>query len=1303
MRRFAVPRVPGSLALLVLLSVALPASAQQEWGLVLVHVFGPDGRTRVRAETVRLEDPGTPLQDTIGEARTASVPAEGAGAPLVLAPMGGTDWRYLGGAPVGTWRLCVYAVGQRLCAPVDVTVAVGGVADIPVVLPADAVVEGRLLHADGTTPAAGWTVTLARGDAPAPSRRIPIHYGETARTLTGLVCETREDGVFFVGTRTRGDWRATALAGMSGDAFDLGVVRTAAAPGTVELKLPELPKVSGRIVGVDGSPLAGANVRVCVVEPGARAAGEIPVTTGAGGEFRTYWPVRGPCDIHVVSEAGWDVERRVPPDAMGDLRLGLRTGATLRLTAYDRSLRPMPGATVAAGVHVQVTSFAPSYQAVTDADGSAVMRNVAPGLYSLTVGWQGSRRTVLLGPGDDLAADVVLTDVIEPTAGGGTVDVSGRAVQADGTPLVGARAYLDRLAPSAFYPAGREPSPVATDENGKFSFPGVSSGYHILTLMSDVGPVALTPFFAPRSEPQLTVDVDVPAERCAVVGHADFAADGRPAAGARVFLLEVRQFASTRRDPATDPSYLPLSLEVQPDGGEALLWEGGFSKDPASLCYRSGVAEDGSFRFDGVIPGLYVAMALTAEHRAATSVEVEPDGPVEASPLHLASTSDMAVTGRLLDADGQPITGRDLRVSCVSPSGVMFAPRPLSVADDGTFSVAVGAPGWYSLGFSGDALAPVDYHGAVVRADGRPEPISVVPSRPSGPSAPVAVHVLSPDGSPTGQPMWVLPVRVTEQPFSSVEVFPELASLADGAGACAIEGLPAGMYCFVSRSPAKGRLDGTTWFACSDIVEVGPEPLAVTLAADLTGWIEGTVVRQDGTPVAGAQVDVPVGMGRPQVHNVLCWGSAVSGPDGRFTVTGLEAGSRSVMASGGPIGSGAGIALPQATVDVRPGEFAPCALILADSQAPEQVAQNTVSGIVVAEDGSPVPGALVWAESQGGWGIPPQALTDDSGRFELKDVPPWGGAVLAWAAGAGRGLVPLQSGGLPVATPNAPQGGAQELVVQLARTSGITGRVALPAADDPAIGDLTVSAKRTDVWTPSGGVSAPVGADGRFTLTGLGPGEYSVEVSWRGLPRCPGQTVTVEAGQVAEASFDVPPLGSVVGCTVTEVDAVTPLANAQLTLSWFNGQGLSCTTDRQGYFAVHNAPMGTHSLQILQAGMFATVLGDLTIDLPEGDLLFPRKQGQLVRGRVVPAAGMTLPPTLLVGLDISKFVGGAVGPVLLQPTRLNADGSYLLTAFQAGKTDVWLLAGRTRPVTKQQVDVKPNAVTVAPDLVWQGL
>jgi hypothetical protein len=311
----------------------------------------------------------------------------------------------------------------------------------------------------------------------------------------------------------------------------------------------------------------------------------------------------------------------------------------------------------------------------------------------------------------------------------------------------------------------------------------------------------------------------------------------------------------------------------------------------------------------------------------------------------------------------------------------------------------------------------------------------------------------------------------------------------DARGNFRVEGLAPGKYQLEARAPGHALSRSTVQVPTR-------EPLTVVLQA--ASIIEGFVVDAQGTPAAGAEVQVSSGNDPQTVTTGQGGGFSLEVAPGAHTVSarrGTEAGSLDR-----PLVVGAG----KTVRDVR--------LRLGPSAG--------VEGRVYAKTtGAPVAGASVDVSPHGISGDSGRAVTDGTGHFSVGGLAPGSYDVVVSAPGFSS----LTRGGLTVSA-----GERFPVELELAGTGAVEGEVR-GRAGQPLQGIQVVGGSRWGGALGSMPAEARTDAAGHYRLEGLSAGLLSLSVKREGSLLGTAQRLEVREGKTVRADFVLGDSGTVEG------------------------------------------------------------------------------------------------------------------------------------------------------------------------------
>jgi len=329
---------------------------------------------------------------------------------------------------------------------------------------------------------------------------------------------------------------------------------------------------------------------------------------------------------------------------------------------------------------------------------------------------------------------------------------------------------------------------------------------------------------------------------------------------------------------------------------------------------------------------------------------------------------------------------------------------------------------------------------------------------------------------------------------------------------------------------------------------VSTGPIALTLR-NITGTITGRIL-SDGdsdSPVVGATV---------VVLNTTPPLSVSTGADGRFTLTGVSQGAKTLQVSA------SGFNAATKTVTVVVGQTVSAGTI---ALIPIPTT-GTVTGSIFTEGNADdaVAGATITVLNT----TPPlSGRTGTNGRFTLRGVPQGAQTLRVSAQGFNDATQPVTVvAGQSVST-------GPIALKPFPITGRVTGTVTNATTNEP-LNDASVAVTGTTNSTDTQ-------PDGSFTLDGVLQGSQTLRVRKQGFNDAT-KTVTVVAGQSVSAGTIAltSTTGSITG-TVINADTQAAIQGATVAV---NGLSLSTTSNSDGSFTLDEVPQGSQTLRVSQQG-----------------------------------------------------------------------------------------------------------------------
>jgi RNA polymerase sigma-70 factor (ECF subfamily) len=483
---------------------------------------------------------------------------------------------------------------------------------------------------------------------------------------------------------------------------------------------------------------------------------------------------------------------------------------------------------------------------------------------------------------------------------------------ADRSAVVGARISI---LPKSWVPDPNDSTPRAlgavTDAEGRFRMDGVPNGDLKLEVTHEEFVRTVVPITQPADDIVLTV------ERALAIAGTVKLAGGGPVAKASVTLHLVGDVRN-----------------------ETWRWTNSDA--------------EGRFRIGGLASGAYV-VSVTQPGDGSTSARPWESNGVEAGTADLVVEMESAasISGRVVDPAGKPVAS--CSVQAYSETGDRYTPSD-QTKDDGTFCVRGLGTGTYAL--VAHPRSPVRLLPA--RVTGIPSGADGVEIRLTAGET-IRGRLMDSAGAPVGAALLRADELQTSDPWTRAET-PSVFT--EPSGAFAFEGVPAGRYRIVHVVDANA-LGGIRPLRGGEDVASGAAD--VRLVAGGVTTISGTVVDEDGRPVASASVTAtPVG-GGPRC-------GARTDATGAFTIANTSELVRYSL---------------RARVNDRPPVFAADVAPGAAGIVLKVTRGRETSGRVLLADGTPYAnGYLEFALEGTDWRD--STKTDSEGRFTVNSLPEGG-------------------------------------------------------------------------------------------------------------------------------------------------------------------------------------------------------------------------------------------------------------------------------------------------------------------------
>ncbi|WP_342045359.1 carboxypeptidase regulatory-like domain-containing protein, partial [Bacillus sp. OTU530] len=640
----------------------------------------------------------------------------------------------------------------------------------------------------------------------------------------------------------------------------------------------------------------------------------------------------------------------------------------------------------------------------------------------------------------------------------------------------------------------------------------------------------------------------------------------------------------------------------------------------------------GNYVVDGLAPGSYTVIANKDNFSTESVGVIVISDQTTAANLTLTSVVG-DVSGRVVDLNGNPVTGNNIQVKLLDSSGLVL--RSFVAESDGTFSVLGLSAGRYFINISAQDFSantvPVDVIAGTISSV--TIPLTPAPATLTG----TVVNQITGEGVPGA----ILTINSLSGIFIAQRV-------SGNNGAFTISGLPptnvvvsASATNFGSDTLAVSLHPNQT---STIVLPISPNP------GSLTGFISNA---QTGGAIPGTIITIFKSTTGEFVTSVVSDGS------GQFLINGLTPGSYRAVASAD------GFSTDAANFTIEPGNITTLSFALAPNPA-------TLTGTVTdAQTGTSIAGAGVVMVIQGSGIIVASTQTDQTGNYVLTGIAP----------------------GSYDAVFSTENFTSQTVSVNL--TAGETETVNVALLPNPAVINGTVrdvitgnvlSNALIQVFNGQGRFLASMLTDvnGQYTISGLPEGMLSVQAS---APNFASdmQVITLKPGETETVDFALAPNPASLTGSVTDAQTGAPLPGTVIQV-FIAGTAVpvkSTFTDPNGLYVINGLNEGEYRV-VIGADNYASSIFHIVLGPGEARVLNAALVANpaTIQGQVTDAQT----GTPIAGAGVVTVIQGS--GVIVASIQTDQTGNYVLTGIAPGSYNVVFSAAN---FTNQTVSVNLTA------------
>ncbi|WP_129729008.1 carboxypeptidase regulatory-like domain-containing protein, partial [Ectobacillus funiculus] len=640
----------------------------------------------------------------------------------------------------------------------------------------------------------------------------------------------------------------------------------------------------------------------------------------------------------------------------------------------------------------------------------------------------------------------------------------------------------------------------------------------------------------------------------------------------------------------------------------------------------------GNYVVDGLAPGSYTVIANKDNFSTESVGVIVISDQTTAANLTLTSVVG-DVSGRVVDLNGNPVTGNNIQVKLLDSSGLVL--RSFVAESDGTFSVLGLSPGRYFINISAQNFSantvPVDVIAGTISSV--TIPLTPAPATLTG----TVVNQITGEGVPGA----ILTINSLSGIFIAQRV-------SGNNGAFTISGLPptnvvvsASATNFGSDTLAISLHPNQT---STIVLPISPNP------GSLTGFISNA---QTGGAMPGTIITIFKSTTGEFVTSVVSDGS------GQFLINGLTPGSYRAVASAD------GFSTDAANFTIEPGNTTTLSFALAPNPA-------TLTGTVTdAQTGTPIAGAGVVMVIQGSGIIVASTQTDQTGNYVLTGIAPGSYNVVISAANFTSQTVSV----------NLTAGETETVNVALTpNPATITGTVR------DAITGNVLSNALIQIFNGQGSFLASMLTDvnGQYTISGLPEGMLSIQAS---APNFASdmKVITLTPGETETVDFALAPNPASLTGSVTDAQTGAPLPGTvvQVFIAGTAVPVKSTLTDPTGLYVINGLNEGEYRV-VMSVDNYGSAIFQITLGPGEARVLNAALVANpaTIQGQVTDMQT----GTPIAGAGVVTVIQGS--GVIVASTQTDQTGNYVLTGIAPGSYNVVISAAN---FTSQTVSVNLTA------------